>query len=241
MRSTLKFVNKLTEYMEDFMRKIWIMVSLFLFLLVFIFGVQTILAYPVWNNSADFSGSRAFNSGINATGSWATNFTIEWEITQDPNTLNYTYTYTLNTVDPEISHFIVELVKDNNFWYYTDLPQTELKDWSQSSSNPDLPQGFYGLSFDDLSGKERVILSFTTDRAPVWGVFYAKGSSNAAAWSKALDLDNYKKGDDASFFIPRPHVVLIPEPTSIFLFGTGLLGLAGLGRKRLRTKGNSNK
>ena len=230
------------------MRKLWLMVSLFLFLFVFILSAQTVSASPVWNTSVDeslYSGQRDTSNGVNATNDWANNFSIKWEINQDSATKNYTYSYTLDTTDPGISHFIVEVTKDiNEFWYEdANWSKTELDDWSGSQpGNPNLPQEFYGLKFDEMEGTQDVTVSFTTDRAPVWGVFYAKGGSSSGsgkfgtAWSSALDLDDYKTGEDTSLYIARPDSAPIPEPASILLFGTGLLGLAGLGRKRIRKK-----
>ena len=202
----------------------------------------------IWGTDASdqLTGSRSSSNGIDASASWDGGaFELGWNISWDqPNGL-WTYQYTVNVTRKDPSHFILEVTEDGeNFNTYqgTDAkvvlpPQV----WHQDESNPDMPNNIYGVKFD--FGGDPVIYTIVTDRAPVWGVFYAKdGKDNldptldkVVAWSNALNYD-YK--NDISLtendFIVRPDgVTVVPLPGAVWLFGSGLVGLVG-GKRKFR-------
>ena len=201
-------------------------------------------------NTDDNSG------GVDATQQWDNGgFTIDWVIEQGANDL-WTYTYTVTGETKGLSHFILEVTEDNNpFNIYggTSTPYEGPEVWSSSDidessnpSNPLMPNPIYGVKFD--FGSTMVTYTMITDRAPVYGVFYTKDGINkdddnisfdVVAWSNALNFSDYKTNEEdlsITDFIVRPDGVPIPEPSTILLMGTSLLGIIGFSRKRLNKK-----
>ena len=211
-------------------------------------------ASPIWGTDAsdELTGSRDSNGGITATAGWADGaFNLSWVISEDNGT--WTYEYTVNTVQKDISHFILEVTEDGNPFTFEvgDGTDATIDDppgtWSENGSNPDMPNPIYGIKFDftePLSLEQT--FTIITDRAPVYGVFYAKdgtdnqGAVDVVAWSNALNFADYMtKTEEFDFttadYIVRPDSVgVIPVPGTVLLLGSGLIVLAGI-RKRFKS------
>ena len=114
------------------------------------------------------------------------------------------------------------------------------------SGNANLPVDFYGLKFDTGTGDGGVLNGtyiFSSYQPPIWGDFYAKcGQTTATAWNAAIAPINIDinpvpaDGPDFALWVPTPDTGddPIPEPTTLLLFSSGVLGLGGLSRFRLR-------
>ena len=207
-------------------------------------------AAPIWGSDAsgnDLTSTRTSSDGggVDATEEWNNGgFTIEWNISQGTDKL-WTYIYNLTGYTKEFSHFILEFTKDNNPYTININEKYEgPREWSLSTSNPLMPNPIYGVKFD-YGDSTNVTYTMVTDRAPVWGVFYTKDGVNddtkidVVAWSTALNSSDYRTNESLTTtdFIVRPDGgVPIPEPSTILLVGTGLLGLIGFKRKRLNKK-----
>ena len=183
-------------------------------------GTALVVCGGVSASAQTFSGSLSTGDGnLIVGGDWST-ASLSWTVSKAGPGL-WQYDYTFEHEDPETSHFIVELspgVEDddiNNLTAYL----TELGSFGPSPENPGIPDSFpHSVKFDETDGTTTSI-SFTINRIPTWGDFYAKGGSDSFAYNSGFaDADPLAPLADGPL---EGHLLVpdtrIPEPSTVAL------------------------
>lgn len=209
----------------------------------YIFGLTLLLT--AGTVAADYyEGKLSYGDGLYATESWANPATsISWIVTNEdplaPEGYDWKYTYILSVPKKDISHIIVEASNGDQPFTEEDLADVvgtkvyEVGMFAPDKSNPFMPADLYGVKFDDLSDTD-ITISFYSDRAPVWGDFYAKDGKDRGKfvlmYNEGFEMedpvDPPSSGSISGHLLrPDSYSNPTPEPGVLILLGVGGLGL----------------
>ncbi len=172
-------------------------------------------------------------------------FKIAWDITKDINDI-FTYSYTItNSSDgdlaKELSHWILQITDGaviGDFDDFSLAPENgDPKVHTEQQGNPGMPADVFGLKFEPDPAPSTLTVSFTTDRSPVYGDFYAKDGKVAQSDTIAYNtnfgtMSDQAVGSDFSGWIARPNgpTLIVPVPAAAWM-GLGLFGVMGMVKK----------
>ncbi len=206
-------------------------------------------AAPVYGTSAagELTGSRdaGAGGGLTAYNAWNPSFTVAWDITNlGSGNWNYKYTFTgLNKKD--ISHFTLDLSDDCISLGDTDCVTNITPTPPSNSIEFGDKDGITGAIKFDYGGGEGISYAFDSNRAPVYGHLAVKDGGGSATCANApggvgntqIACNNgllaASDTENITDYVARPNgVSQIPVPAAVWLFGSGLLGLAGIARRK---------
>lgn len=218
-------------------------------------GASALPVYDQLVTGDDLADDRSVGAGLTIGGGTATTASISWDIAFNSGTSLWSYNYAFTTNARQgISHFLLDL-SDNcsansgcvmNFEHNSGSTTLAYGTYTDANGNPNLPSSasIVGVKFDNLNvDGATYTFTFDSERAPVWGDFYAKGGNGQ---SNGFAVFNSGAGDHESEleinFIARPDTVSgpgpgpggaedVPAPASLLLLGVGLAGLA-VGKRR---------
>lgn len=193
------------------------------------------------NSWATYTGSITGGDGLFGTDGWST-AVLDWEVSSDNDIWTYNYTFTV--ADKAISHLLFEVsdtfTADNILAGTTEGYQLDVYD--SSNGNPGMPGSITGLKWDVSGDFLSESITIVTDRPPMWGDFYAKDGKDSGDWVFAynteLGTDTFAPIGDGNAggwaLVPDTGSAPVPEPGTMLLLGAGLIGLAGVSRKKVR-------
>lgn len=219
-------------------------------ILMFLILAVFLVAGNVW--AIPYAGSiSSSDSSMIASVEWArgNGSTLLWDVDYSEADGLWTYAYTLTVAtDPNISHVIIEVSEtfdESNIKGGTlDSLEGPPKLYNgQGGSNPGiLPVGLWGIKWEPFEDLNYFSWTIVSDRDPMWGDFYAKGGDSDYAYNSGFGIDTFaaigngNALDNGHAWVLVPDTTSVPEPATMLLLGSGLIGLAALGRKKLFKK-----
>jgi len=218
------------------MRKLMVLLAIAGLMLMAVPAAQ---AYVYVDLTTDGTGTRTSTDGQTIVqGFWAgTNgFQISWNIIDVPGD-EFEYNYSIRnltggSVDPRVQGLALSVSPDFRVNEPTETTPAGATVGPITMGGITFPNAIYWTGLNSLT----VDVHFDSLNAPVWGSFSAIdsafGDPDPMAHNGNAAVSIFMPDGSTAFgdYIPTPNGV-VPVPPSVWLFGSGLVGLFGLRRK----------
>lgn len=210
-------------------------------LLMFVFST-TLYAANETNTLNSGNLSTGSGNSVVAAGNWKSNggsFKIDWSVfLTDSKTYNYTYSITNKDggrLSNNLSYILLEVGPSVTEKNYTSLI-ANLTGGSMTAPTTytskdisSLPADIYAIKITTES-KSMPVFSFNSSLAPIWGEFYARGSSSS---TYAYNTDFADNKGAFKMAIPGATSLATPEPSTYVLLVSLLLAIIYLKRSKV--------
>jgi hypothetical protein len=194
-------------------------------LLTLIVGLVVFL--PSAARATLYSGSLSTDDG----GIVGTGKTIAWSVSENEDlSWHYEYTVAVSENEHDVSHFTIEVSdtfeESHIFNESGPFDGIEIRTYvSGAPGDPDFPEDFFGMKFDDIVGGTFTI-SFDAWRMPMWGDFSTKiANDHDQAWNAGFVSPDTDPSDEPADGTVDNHILVpdtyVPEPATICILGLG--------------------
>lgn len=178
------------------------------------------------------------------------NSILYWNVEYDSIRSLWDYSYLLDTSASgrDISHVILETSQNVPIFITNSTASFEIGDprwYSTGTSNPNMPDGLFGIKWDVLNDTTLFQWSFSSNRSPMWGDFYWKDGSIQgrvwnAGWNSGFTSDDWDPcvavyglhNGSQQCHVLVPDTAVVPVPGAVILGGIGLVVVGGVKKRK---------